>query len=583
MKIKDVSVRIAGLAGDGSLLAGEILAFTLKRRGFYVVSVKDFPSNIRGLPTNLTIRANLERIYSWGDHIDSLIAFEPSALKNHAGDVRNGGLIVVDEEFDLKNFQPNDVYFYSVPLRKIARDLFRREIFKNVIALGFLGHAFNIGHDELRNTLIFYLKGKDEKIIEANIKALDEGYKLAEKFVKERYEIERGSDSNRYYLSGNEAVALGAIASGCRFFSAYPITPSTEVLEFLAKYLPKYGGVTIQCEDEISSINMAIGASFAGLRAMTATSGPGMDLKTEALSLASMAEIPLVIYHAQRAGPSTGIPTKTSQEDINHILFAGHGDVSRVVLVPSTPEESFEFTFKAFNIAEKYQLPVIILSEQAISQNQQTIDNIPYNENLDWERGKILTDEMALQYLTNGKSYQRYEIKDDGISFRGFPGQRGVIVRYNSNEKTPDGFIDEECEYRDEMVKKRIRKLENIINDIPVPEFYGKESAKNILIGIGSSLGAMKEAVDRLNEENYGFSYLRIRSLLPLHEDHIYSLTKDKNVFICELNSFSQLRSYLSRIWGRKKNVFSIRKYIGLPFKPLELVKEIKRIIKKEI
>ncbi|MEN3046758.1 MAG: 2-oxoacid:acceptor oxidoreductase subunit alpha [Candidatus Hydrothermales bacterium] len=582
MKLSDFSVRIAGLAGDGSLLAGEILAFTLKRRGLYVVSVKDFPSNIRGLPTNLTIRANLKRIYSWGDHIDSLVAFEPKAIKIHPRDLKKGGVIIVDEEIDLKDIHLNDIYIYSVPLKKRARELFKREIFKNVIALGFLGYIYSIDPDEFKNTIVFYLKAKDEKIVESNIRALTEGYVLAEKIVKERFQIERGTDSGRYFLSGNEAVALGAIAAGCRFFAAYPITPSTEVFEFLSKHLPKYGGVTVQGEDEIASINMAIGASFAGIRSMTATSGPGMALKVEALSLASMAEVPLVIYHAQRAGPSTGIPTKTSQEDINHILFAGHGDVSRIVLVPSTPEESFEFTFKAFNLAEKYQIPVIVLSEQAISQNQQTIDDIPYDENYTWERGKILTDEMVLSYMTNGKPYERYEITEDGISLRGFPGQKGIIVRYNSNEKTPEGFIDEECEYRNEMVEKRIRKFENIINELPFPELYGREEAKNVLIGIGSSLGPMREAVDRLNEEKLDFSYLRIRSLFPLHEDYIYSLTFNKNVFVCELNSFSQLRNYLSRIWGKKENVFSLRKYIGLPFKPSEIVREIKKIIKGE-
>ncbi|MEO0280578.1 MAG: 2-oxoacid:acceptor oxidoreductase family protein, partial [candidate division WOR-3 bacterium] len=393
MKLKDFSVRIAGLAGDGSLLAGEVLAYTLKRRGLYTVSVRDFPSNIRGLPTSLTIRANVERIFSWNDYIDALIALEPKAVYSHLKDIRSEGVIIIDEEFKSENLVRDDVYLYPVPLRKKAREMFKKEIFKNVIALGFLGYVFNIEPEEIKNSIIFYLKGKSGEIIENNIKALEEGYSLAKNLLKKRYEIEKSTDIGRYYLSGNEAVALGAIAAGCRFFAAYPITPSTEVFEFLAKHMPKFGGVTIQCEDEIASINMAIGASFAGLRAMTSTSGPGMDLKTEAISLASMAEVPLVIYHAQRGGPSTGLPTKTGQEDINHILFAGHGDVSRAVLVPSTPEESFEFTFRAFNIAEKYQIPVIVLSEQAVSQNQQTVDDIPYNGNLKWERGKILSEE----------------------------------------------------------------------------------------------------------------------------------------------------------------------------------------------
>ncbi|MEO0302602.1 MAG: 2-oxoacid:acceptor oxidoreductase subunit alpha, partial [candidate division WOR-3 bacterium] len=439
MKLKDFSVRIAGLAGDGSLLAGEVLAYTLKRRGLYTVSVRDFPSNIRGLPTSLTIRANVERIFSWNDYIDALIALEPKAVYSHLKDIRSEGVIIIDEEFKSENLVRDDVYLYPVPLRKKAREMFKKEIFKNVIALGFLGYVFNIEPEEIKNSIIFYLKGKSGEIIENNIKALEEGYSLAKNLLKKRYEIEKSTDIGRYYLSGNEAVALGAIAAGCRFFAAYPITPSTEVFEFLAKHMPKFGGVTIQCEDEIASINMAIGASFAGLRAMTSTSGPGMDLKTEAISLASMAEVPLVIYHAQRGGPSTGLPTKTGQEDINHILFAGHGDVSRAVLVPSTPEESFEFTFRAFNIAEKYQIPVIVLSEQAVSQNQQTVDDIPYNGNLKWERGKILSEEEVSEYIKTGKIYERYELTEDGISPRAIPGTKGVIVRYNSNEKTPDG------------------------------------------------------------------------------------------------------------------------------------------------
>lgn len=582
MKLKDFSVRIAGLAGDGSLLAGEVLAYTLKRRGLYTVSVRDFPSNIRGLPTSLTIRANVERIFSWNDYIDALIALEPKAVYSHLKDIRSEGVIIIDEEFKSENLVRDDVYLYPVPLRKKAREMFKKEIFKNVIALGFLGYVFNIEPEEIKNSIIFYLKGKSGEIIENNIKALEEGYSLAKNLLKKRYEIEKSTDIGRYYLSGNEAVALGAIAAGCRFFAAYPITPSTEVFEFLAKHMPKFGGVTIQCEDEIASINMAIGASFAGLRAMTSTSGPGMDLKTEAISLASMAEVPLVIYHAQRGGPSTGLPTKTGQEDINHILFAGHGDVSRAVLVPSTPEESFEFTFRAFNIAEKYQIPVIVLSEQAVSQNQQTVDDIPYNGNLKWERGKILSEEEVSEYIKTGKIYERYELTEDGISPRAIPGTKGVIVRYNSNEKTPDGFIDEENEYRVQMVQKRLRKLERIIEDVPEPEFYGNKNAPNILVGIGSSLGPMRESVHRLKNEEIEISYLRIRTLMPLHEDYIYSLTYNKNVFVCELNSFSQLKNYLSRIWGRKQNVYSIRKYSGFPFKPSEIISEVKKILKKE-
>lgn len=581
MKLKDFSVRISGFAGDGSLLAGKVVAYTLKRRGLYTVSVRDFPSNIRGLPTSLTIRANIDRIFSWNDYIDALIALEPKAVYRHLNDIKSEGVIIIDEDFKPENLERNDVYLYSVPLRKKAREMFKKEIFRNIIALGFLGYVFSIEPDEIKNSIIFYLQVKGGEILENNIKALEEGYSLAKNLLKKRYEIEKSTDPGRYFLSGNEAVALGAIAGGCRFFAAYPITPSTEVFEFLAKHIPKYGGITIQCEDEIASINMALGASFAGVRSMTSTSGPGMALKTEALSLASMAEVPVVIYHAQRGGPSTGLPTKTGQEDLNHILFAGHGDVSRVILVPSTPEESFEFTFRAFNIAEKYQIPVIVLSEQAISQNQQTVDDIPYN-NLKWERGKILSEEEALEYAKSGKTYERYELTEDGVSPRAFPGTKGAIVRYNSNEKTPDGFIDEENEFRVQMVQKRLRKLERIIEDVPEPEFYGNKDYPNIIIGIGSSLGPMKEAVERLKDEGIKISYLRLRSLMPLHEDYIYSLTHNKNVLVCELNSFSQLKNYLSRIWGRKENVYSIMKYNGFPFKPIDIIRGVKKILKGE-
>ncbi len=583
MKLNDFSVKIAGLAGDGSLLTGEMIAYTLKRRGLYVVSVRDFPSNIRGLPTNLTIRASIERIYSWNDNINALVAFEPKAVNLYLNELDKKGVLIIEETFKSDDIKRDDISIYPVPLRKKAREIFKNEIYKNTIALGFLGFTFGIEFDEIKETLIEKLKGKSEEIVKNNMRAFEEGFKMAEKTVTERFEIVKSDDPGRYFISGNEAIALGALAAGCRFFAAYPITPSTEVFEFLSKHISKYGGITVQCEDEIASINMAIGASFAGLRAMTSTSGPGMALKTEALSMAYMSETPLVIYHAQRGGPSSGTPTKTGQEDINHILFAGHGDVARVILVPSTPEESFDFTFRAFNIAEKYQIPVIVFSEQAISQNQQTIDDIPYNEGYRWERGKVLSDEEVLEYVSQGKKYERYELTEDGISRRAFPGQKGIIVRQNSYEHAPDGFIDEDNAFRIQMVEKRLKKLEKIIDEVPEPEYYGDKNSPYLLIGMGSSLGAMKEACDRLKEEGVNIAYLRIRTLFPLHEDYIYDITKDKEkIFICELNSFGQLKNYLSRIWGRREGVYSIKKYSGLPFRPIEIIKEIKENLKKE-
>jgi 2-oxoglutarate ferredoxin oxidoreductase subunit alpha len=578
---QDISVRIGGVAGDGSLFTGEIIALVLKRRGFYVVSVRDFPSNIRGLPTNLTIRGNIRRIYSWSDEIDVLVAFEPYAFNKHAGDLKRGAFLIFDDEFVKEKEVKKDVVLFPVPLRKLSRELYKNEIFKNVIALGIVGYYLSISLDEIRNVILDRLKGKKEEIIRNNISALEKGYELGKSLGIKRLRLANPGDPGRYFISGNEGVALGAIAGGCRFFSAYPITPSTEVFEFLAKHIHKFGGITVQAEDEIAGINLAIGASYAGVRAMTSTSGPGMALKTEALSLAAEAEVPLVIYHAQRGGPSTGIPTKTGQEDLNHVLFAGHGDVGRCVMVPSTPEESYEFTYKAFNIAEKYQMPVIVVSEQAISQNQQTIDKLPGN--LKWERGKLLTPEKVREIYKEGEIYERYELTEDGISRRAIPGTKGIIVRYNSNEHTPEGFIDEYTEFRNQMVEKRRRKLEKLIEDVPEPILYGDENALYMVVAIGSSMGPVLEAIDRLKKEGINVSFLRIRTLFPLHEEKIYEYTKNKEkIFIAELNSFAQLRGYLSRIWGLREGVHSILRYDGLPFKPRDIYLNIKQSIKKE-
>ncbi len=572
MKINDFTVRIGGQAGDGSLATGELLSRYLRRDGYYVATDKDFPSRIRGGHTSYAIRGSEKKIYSIHDKIDALLAFDDDSLKLHLEELDSGGALIYDSSKTRITLDRNDIKIIGLPFTLKAKTELGIEIIKNTMALGILTKLFNLDPGLMKETINDTYKKRGEKILNDNLKAYEIGLELSkEETGLQNYSVNRlKRDDNKLLMMGNEAIALGAMAAGCRFISAYPITPASDVLEFLSKYLPGEGGVAIQAESEISAVNMAIGASYAGIRSMVATSGPGFDLKTEAIGLASMIEQPLVVLDAMRAGPSTGMPTKTEQSDLNHAVYGGHGDKPKVVLIPGNVEESFYMTFEAFNIADEFQGPVIILTDELISWNKQVVDKFRL-DSLKLSRGKLI-----LKIDSKDREFRRYEITDDGISGRTIPGVLNGLHLETGDEHDEFGHITEKIDIRNKMMEKRYRKIEKIKGMLFPSEILGE--GENVIVGVGSTMGPVIEAMEMLKKDGIEMKFIRIRTLLPFLEDSIGQIDSARNVFVVENNISGQLENIL-KIYTKRKDFIPIRKYDGRSFRPGNIYNKVKEVL----
>ncbi len=570
MKVNDLSVRIGGQAGDGALTTGDTLATVLHRMGLYVGTYKDFPSQIRGIHTNYTIYARSTPVMARPESLDVLLAFDRETVERHLHELESGGFVIYESSRgDYTGDLREDVHLLNVPMRKIAMEVAGKEVMKNTVALGVLGGMVHLDREVMIR--IFeerFLKRKGKEIVEANIRAYDAGVSFFESagVTEPAIRVETIGDPKGYLMMGNEAVAFGALVAGCRFFAGYPITPASEILEWLAVYLPKYNGVVVQAEDEISSINMAIGAAIAGARAMTATSGPGFALMTEALSYAGMVEIPLVIVDCSRAGPSTGMPTKNEQSDVFHSVFAGHGDFPRAVLSPKDPQEAYEMTIQAFNLAEKYQMPVILLVDQFLAQNKFSVPGYPTEVSID--RGATLTTEEALAQIQNGE-FRRYRVTEDGVSPRTIPGLANGLFWLTGVEHDEAGHVSTYAKTRVAMMDKRLRKLQTAMPEFPEPLTFGNPEAPKVVFTFGSTTGSVLEALKDSSE----VSIVQIRTLWPFERNPIRDLAQDKEVYVVEINAQGQLAYLIEHALGRP--VHRVLKYNGRPFRPSEIRKEI--------
>lgn len=578
--IKDISVMIAGTAGDGVLFTGNVLAKILKRQGWEIVTYRYFPSNIRGESTNYTIRGSLKKIHGRADHVDVLMAFNCDAIFEHITSVADGGIVLCEGQ-EIVRMKPTDLSaktFHAFPMRALSKEKFGNEIFKNMILLGGLCHILDIDLSIIAEVITeTFLKRKGREIVRKNIEAIHLGCEEAKKITEEheRHKLKRKKDGNRLLISGNEAIGLGALLGGCRFFAAYPICPATEIWQWLTHYFPDHGGLVVQTEDELAAVNMALGASYAGVRAMTSTSGPGASLMMEGFSLAGMTEIPLVVVHVQRVGPSTGMPTKSEQADLMQWIHGSHGDFPRIVLAPGTIQECLEFTIKAFNLADRYQCPVILLTEQDYSQNFRTVEKFNLS-NVEIDRGKLLTEE-EIQGL---KDYKRYEFTRDGISPRALPSMKDGVHMVESNEHDQRGYRDESSHNRAKMMSKRMRKLKTARKDLIRPKLWGRKEAHIGIIGCGSTLGPISEAVGQLGESGIDTKFLQIRTLWPfLAEDVEAFISTCKTVFVVDNNYEGQLAQLVSGQVKPKRDLKSILNYSGHTFRPKDIVESVNKAL----
>jgi 2-oxoglutarate/2-oxoacid ferredoxin oxidoreductase subunit alpha len=567
---EDLSIMIGGQGGDGTLTVVNLLGRVFRDFGLNIYDARNVLSRIRGGHADGVIRASLKDIHSIGDEIDVLVAFDEEAVQAGLQDLADDAIIV----FDSSKGQLSDASkrpgfrIYSGPFGNMAASALRRNIFKNTIAFGILGRLLGLNDELLRKVLTARYERRGKEALESNLKALQLGLDFATQNISSNpYSLPKGTSSGKILSTGNEAAAFGFLASGGRFFIGYPITPATDIMEWLAPRLPKFGGVVKQAEDELAVINMGLGAAYAGARVMVATSGPGQSLMTEGVGHAGEAEIPIVVAQCQRVGPSTGEPTKNEQSDINHVVFGSHGEFPRLVVAPATANECFYITSLAMNLAEKYQLPVFLLLDQALCQNSVSIE--PFNlKAIKIDRGKLVTE----QDLSRFPVYKRYEFTEDGVSWRSIPSLEGGESQVTGNEHNEFGAVSTDRTNRLRMMRKRMMKLELAKKDLPRGNNFGPSDAKLGVIGFGSTYGPIMESLEQLGRKGVGVRFHQIRTIWPLLEDDLHEfIDRLDRVFVVENNYSGQLASLIQKEFGGSEKIESITKFDGSSFKPKEI------------
>ena len=570
MTKNNMTIKIGGEAGQGVESSGAGFAKALARGGLHLFGLQDYMSRIRGGHNFFQIRISDKPLYSHADEVHLLLALHPEAIDRHVDEIAAGGGIVYDEDLnvDRESLTEKGVKLFPVPLLKIAEET-GKKIMANTAALGAAAGITEYDFEHMAGVIHDNFIKKGQEVVNTNLEVARRAYHLGrERFAADfDFKLETVKAPARMVINGNHALCLGAVLGGCRFISAYPMTPATPIIEWMSAHADHYGLVTKHSEDEIAAICMAIGANHAGVRAMTATSGGGFSLMVEALGLAGMTETPLVVVEVQRAGPSTGMPTRTEQGDLLFMIHASQGEFPRIVLAPGTVEECFYAGWRAFNLAEKYQCPVIILSDTFLANSLRTVERRDFNfESVVSDRGELLTKEVADQL---SEVYQRYAITDTGVSPRAFPGHPNTVFVACSDEHTQDGhFEDEDPENRIQMVEKRMRKMGAALEEIRAPTLYGPQQAEFTLVGWGSTYGPMREAVDRLNEGGNKANFLHFTDIWPLPQDKISHLLETTNHIVdVESNSTGQFAKFLRTYTGRKID-HQILRYDGQPLSP---------------
>ena len=570
-KKDEVSVVLCGEAGQGIQTVEQILARCLKLSGFHVFATKEYMSRVRGGSNSTEIRISSKRVSAYLDRIDILIPFHQGAIKHVEKRITPETIVLGDKEIIFKDSPLEVKEFIDVPFSKIASDIGGR-IYVNIIAAGVVLGTIGVEQHLLTNFIREFFSKKSEDVIKRNIEAIKKGYEVGTQILnsgKIEFTIRsspRIKDEN--LLNGAEAVGLGALAGGCKFLSSYPMSPSTGVMVFLSQLMDDFDIVVEQAEDEISAINMAIGASYAGARSMVTTSGGGFALMIEGVSLAGMLEIPVVIHLGQRPGPATGLPTRTEQADLELALYSGHGEFPRIILAPGNLKDAFFLTQKAFNLADKYQIPVFVLTDQYLIDSLMNLPLLDISDTRD-ENHVVKTH----------KGYKRYELTEDGISPRGIPGFGEGLVGVDSDEHDEEAHITEDLVLRKKMVDKRLKKLDSIKKEIVPPELVGSSNYKVLITGWGSTYNVVREALQELGRED--ISFLHFKQVYPLYEGTGDYLQKAQKNIIIENNATSQFGKLIKLYTGVDIEA-KILKYNGLAFSVEEVAAEIKKILGKE-
>lgn len=588
MTRNDLVIRVAGEAGEGIVSTGQLLTQAALRGGFHVLTYSQPPSEIKGGHAFYQIRLSADRSYSKGDSVDILLAFNQEAYDRNAAETKDDGLLV----YDPSEVTPSsDSHFVQVefPLNDIAKNQLKFPIAKNVVAVGALAELFDLPTKHLDSLIEERWLRKGEAVVQKNLDALRAGIDYVIEHVPQRDRFAlypEKSHAGEIMVSGSEAIGLGAIAAGCSFMAGYPITPASDIKEFLEVHLPKSGGHALQAEDELAAIGMVLGASYAGAKAMTATSGPGFSLMIEMLGLAAMAELPCVIVDAQRAGPSTGMPTRHEQGDLYQAAFAGHGECPRIVLAPTSVRDCFYQTVNAFNLAEKYQTPVVLLGDTLLNVRSESVPRPILNE-------VKVVDRLLFSENGNGASagsevgsvngeYNRYVLTENGVSPMSVPGQAGGQYIATGLEHNEEGLHRYDEATHTIMTQKRFRKLERAAQEAPEADRFGDPDAEVGILTWGSTVGSVIEAIRRAEQDGFKLDMLAPRMLMPLPDHELRPFIESKRVIIIpEVNFVGQFANMITSQYPRdyvRINIFG-----GMPFRVDWLLEKIREEVAQHV
>ena len=578
----DLNWAIGGEAGDGIDSTGKIFAQALSRAGRHVFTSKDFASRIRGGYTAYKVRTSVDRVESVVDRLDILIALTERTIDENLDELHEGSVIIYDgERTTMQDIEiPEGMVGLDVPLKSLAEDA-GGAIMRNVVALGAACEVASFPIENLDESLEKRFKDKGQALVENNQQAA----RLGQEYVAEEYdhnfdyELET-TDADYVLLNGDEAIGMGAIAAGCRFYAGYPITPATDVMEYLTGRIDRYGGKVVQAEDELAAINLALGAARSGARAMTATSGPGIDLMTETFGLVATTETPLVICDVMRSGPSTGMPTKQEQGDLDMTLYGGHGEIPRFVVAPTTVAECFWNTVEAFNLSEKYQIPVFLVSDLALAVTEQTFPPEAFDmDEVEVERGNVVDGSGVDDWLDDRDRFQPHAATDDGISPRAFPGTTDGAHMTTGLEHDALGRRTEEEEVRVEQVDKRQRKVETA-RERETWDYreFGDSDADTLVISWGSNEGAMREGMEFLEEEGIDVRFISVPYIFP-RPDLTEEVKEAETTIVVECNATGQFADVLEH--DVLERVQRVNKYTGVRFKADELAGEIRNAVRE--
>jgi 2-oxoglutarate/2-oxoacid ferredoxin oxidoreductase subunit alpha len=586
MDQSDVIVGIGGAAGDGVASAGNTLALSMARQGLAVYAYNSYQSVIRGGHSWLRLRISARKPLNHGDQIDALIALNQDTLDRHLQELGPGGVALFNGTKLRPSYEPPaGVQLCPLPVAELTAAYKSLPVMQNTVAVGAVIQLMGLDFSGLESVLASTFARKPQ-VVTTNVDAARAGYEYAGAHFRPLAQQLQKTERQWALVTGNELLAMGAAFAGCRFYCAYPMSPATHILEWFAGHGRQLGICVRQVEDEISVVNMAIGAGHMGVRSMCATSGGGFALMTEAIGMAGIIETPVVVVNVQRAGPSTGVPTKTEQGDLNQAFGASQGDFPRIIMAPISIPDCFTTPALAFDLAERYQCPVIILSDLLMGEGNETVDPALLDVDFERDRGELITAASATGAGDlDGEPYLRYKVTESGISPRAVPGTPGHLFVAATDEHDEDGVllsdVYTDTVRRKKMVDKRARKMAAALAHLPAPTLAGPEDADVTLVGWGSTWGVITEAIERLNREGVSANHLQIKFLVPFHAAEVGRLLdRSRRIIVVENNHSGQFARHLRAETGIAAHGH-IRKYDGEPFEPHHVVAGVREILER--